>query len=29
MSDHKTAEIINFELDQLTATDIAIGGFKT
>ena len=28
MSDHFTGEIINFELDQLAATDTAIGGFK-
>ena len=29
MSDHKRAEILNFEIVQLAATDTAIGWFKT
>ena len=29
MSDHNSAEILNFEIVQLAATDSAIGGFKT
>ena len=29
MPDHYSAEVLNLEIDQLAATENAIGGFKT